>query len=162
MKILTIGVYGFDETTFFQTLQTAGVDGFCDIRWRRGVRGAAYAFVNAGRLQKRLETLGIRYLPRRDLAPPPDIRQHQLDVDKQEKIAKRQRSTLSVPFITAYQESILSSFDPNLFLEELPPGLQTLAFFCVEREPAACHRSLVAEKIGSVLGVPVEHLLPPP
>ena len=160
MKILTIGVYGFDETTFFQTLQNAGVDGFCDIRWRRGVRGAAYAFANAGRLQNRLEALGIHYLHRRDLAPPPDIRQQQVEVDKQGKVAKRQRTTLSGSFVTAYQENILAHFDPHAFLEELPE-FQTLAFFCVEREPAACHRSLVAEKVGSVLGMPVEHLLPP-
>ena len=43
-KIVTIGVYGFDETGFFRALQDAEVDTFCDIRDRRGVRGATYAF----------------------------------------------------------------------------------------------------------------------
>ena len=47
---VTIGVYGFDESSFFQTLQNAGVDTFCDLRARRGVRGAAYAFANGERL----------------------------------------------------------------------------------------------------------------
>ena len=54
MKFVTIGVYGSDEATFFEALQRAGVDTFCDIRWRRGVRGAKYAFANSARLQKRL------------------------------------------------------------------------------------------------------------
>ena len=92
-KIITIGVYGFTEDAFFEALQTAGVQVFCDIRWRRGVRGAKYAFANHKRLQARLESLGIKYIHRRDLAPTPEIRQRQKDADKMEKIAKRKRST---------------------------------------------------------------------
>ena len=38
LQIVTIGVYGFKLDQFFQALQRAGVDTFCDIRWRRGVR----------------------------------------------------------------------------------------------------------------------------
>ena len=53
-RILTIGVYGYSEEAFFQALQVAGVDAFCDIRSRRGVRGATYAFANSKRLQARL------------------------------------------------------------------------------------------------------------
>jgi len=37
----------------------------------------------------------------------------------------------------------------------------TVALFCVEREPAACHRSLVAERWQQDLGGQVIHLLPP-
>ena len=68
-KIVTIGVYGFDEAGFFRALQEARVDTFCDIRDRRGVRGSTYAFVNSQRLQTRLTNLGICYLHRKDLAP---------------------------------------------------------------------------------------------
>ncbi len=68
-EFVTIGVYGFDEAGFFQALQDAGVDTFCDIRRRRGVRGSAYAFANSQRLQGRLAELGIRYIYRSDLAP---------------------------------------------------------------------------------------------
>jgi hypothetical protein len=35
-KFVTLGVYGFTAEAFFQALQRAGVDTFCDIRWRRG------------------------------------------------------------------------------------------------------------------------------
>ena len=31
-KIVTIGVYGFDEDSFFEALRKAKVDTFCDIR----------------------------------------------------------------------------------------------------------------------------------
>lgn len=58
--IMTIGVYGFDEQSFFQALQNARVDTLCDIRARRGVRGSDYAFANSERLQKRLTELNIR------------------------------------------------------------------------------------------------------
>jgi hypothetical protein len=34
------------------------------------------------------------------------------------------------------------------------------ALFCVEREPDACHRSLLAERLAADLGVEVVHLLP--
>ena len=60
-KIVTIGVYGYGEETFFQSLREAGVDAFCDIRNRRGVRGATYAFANSKRLQNRLLKLEIQY-----------------------------------------------------------------------------------------------------
>lgn len=160
MKIVTIGVYGFSEEKFFNTLQEAGVDTFCDIRQRRGVRGATYAFANSQRLQKRLAELGIRYLHRLDLAPTKAIRLRQHEADKAEKVARRQRTTLSQAFIDAYQADILEGFDPQSLLDDLEEDAQMVALFCVEGEPAACHRSLVAEKLQRELGVEVEHLLP--
>lgn len=159
-KIVTIGAYGFTEETFFGALQAAGVQVFCDIRWRRGVRGAEYVFVNHKRLVARLEALRIGYLYRRDLAPTPDIRQRQKHVDKIGKVAKRKRGSLSSDFITVYQNEILKSFDPQDFFDELPEGTRVIALFCVEREPAACHRSLVADQLREIDGVVVEHLLP--
>ncbi len=160
IKIVTIGAYGFTEQTFFDALQDAGVQVFCDIRWRRGVRGVEYAFVNHKRLATQLEFLGIEYVHRRDLAPTPEICQRQKDADKTGKVAKRKRGTLSSDFITAYQDEILTGFDPKAFLDELPEGTEVIALFCVEREPAACHRSLVADRLRWMDGVMVENLLP--
>lgn len=160
IKIVTIGVYGYTPETFFDALQTAGVQVFYDIRWRRGVRGADYAFANHQRLQTRLESLGIAYVHRRDLAPAPGIRQRQYLVDVSQRVAKRQRDHLSPDFVAAYQQEVLAGFDPLAFLADLPDGARVAALFCVERQPAACHRSLVAEALGQVPGVVVEHLLP--
>lgn len=160
MKIATIGVYGFSKAQFFAALQEADVQVFCDVRWRRGVRGADYAFANHKRLQASLEAMGITYIHRRDLAPTPAIRQLQYDADKEERIAKRKRSTLSPAFIAAYRREILANFDAQGFLDELPEGTQTAALFCVEREPQACHRLLLAEHLQETCGVEIEHLLP--
>lgn len=160
IKIVTIGVYGFDEVQFFQALQQAKVDTFCDIRQRRGLRGTAYAFANSKRLQAKLAEMGIRYFHQKALAPTREIRQQQKDADKRSKTAKRERSDLGAEFIGAYREKILAGFDSVVWHNGLPPDANVVALFCVEREPQACHRSLLAEKIRDDLAVSVEHILP--
>jgi uncharacterized protein (DUF488 family) len=160
MKIITIGVYGFTAETFFQALQAAGVDTFLDIRQRRGVRGSAFAFANSQRLQARLAELGIRYRHQQELAPTTAVRQRQQAADKAEKSAKRQRATLSPLFIDAYRQEVLDPFDPQALLNDLPGDAQVIALFCVEREPAACHRSLVAARLAQAWSVGVEDLRP--
>jgi uncharacterized protein (DUF488 family) len=164
MKFITIGVYGFSEAAFFDALRQAGVDTFCDIRWRRGVRGAEYAFANRARLQKRLAELGIRYLHFRELAPTPALRQRQVETDKAEGTTKRKRAALGEVFIAGYREERLSTFDSRAFVEQLGTEARTVALFCVEREPAACHRSLLAERLQQDLGAQCEviHLTPNP
>lgn len=159
VKFVTIGVYGWEPEGFFRALQDAGVDTFCDVRWRRGVRGREYAFANSQRLQQRLEALGIRYIHRRDLAPAPAVRAAQTVVDKAEKVAKRQRAGLSEPFIEGYTGQVLADFAPVDFVVELGEA-RVVALCCVEREPAACHRSLLAARLSAVTGAEVEHLLP--
>jgi uncharacterized protein (DUF488 family) len=163
MQIITIGVYGFSAEAFFQKLQQAGVDTFCDIRWRRGVRGREYAFANSGRLQKRLAELGIRYLHFRELAPPPELRKQQTAADKAAGIVKRKRTTLGEAFIAGYHQTT-SSFDSLKFVESLGSETKVAALFCVERDPAACHRSLLAERLRRDLGSEIEvaHVKPDP
>jgi uncharacterized protein (DUF488 family) len=159
-EFVTIGVYGFAETSFFRALQDAGVDTLCDIRQRRGVRGSTYAFANSQRLQARLAELGIRYIHRKDLAPGKQVRERQHTADKASKTAKRQRATLSPAFIAAYREEILAGFDSEQFVADLGPKARVVALFCVEREPAACHRSLVAERLEKDLTITITHILP--
>jgi len=110
VKFVTIGVYGWEPEGFFRALQDAGVDTFCDVRWRRGVRGREYAFANSQRLQQRLEALGIRYIHRRDLAPAPAVRAAQTAVDKAGKVAKRQRTQLAAAFAEGYATQVLADF----------------------------------------------------
>lgn len=160
IKLVTIGVYGYDDERFFRDLLEANVDTFCDVRWRRGVRGAKYAFANSKRLQGRLDELGIRYLHRRDLAPPPDVREKQAEADKKSKTPRRQRTELGDPFKEAYREQVLADFDPQAFLDDLPPDARIVALFCVEGQPAACHRSLLAQTLQDQLDLEIEHLVP--
>lgn len=35
-----------------------------------------------------------------------------------------------------------------------------VALFCVEREPEACHRSIVGNRLAHDLGIPLEHIKP--
>jgi uncharacterized protein (DUF488 family) len=159
--IITIGVYGFSEEGFFQKLQQVGVTTFCDIRWRRGVRGREYAFANSARLQKRLAELGIRYLHFRELAPSPELRKRQAAADQAAGIAKRKRAALGEAFIAGYREA-LAGFNSRRFIESLGVETKIAALFCVERNPEACHRSLLVERLAEDLGPEIEatHLLP--
>jgi uncharacterized protein (DUF488 family) len=160
-EILTIGAYGFDAEIFFEALRDAGVDTLIDVRRRRGVRGHEYAWANHQRLELRLDDEGIRYVHRVDLSPSLETRQRQYAVDAETHTAKRQRTELSPEFKHAYQQECLAGFDAKTFLDELPADAKRIALFCVEREPAACHRSLLAEALAAVPGIRVRHLLPP-
>jgi uncharacterized protein (DUF488 family) len=156
--VLTIGAFGWSETAFFGSLVDARVGLFCDIRRRRGVRGAEYAYVNSARLQGRLGELGIPYVHRIDLAPSEAVRRVQAEADAREGIAKRSRTWLGDAFAAAYTAEHLTGFDAPGFLDETASA-RPVCLFCVEREPAACHRSLLAAALEKA-GATVEHLLP--
>lgn len=158
-EIVTIGVYGYDSEHFFRALVNAHVDTFCDVRARRGVRGSAYAFANSTRLQQRLHELGIRYLHRKDLAPSLNTRVMQAQEDKQHKVAKRKRTTLGQTFEHSYEQECLANFDAQQFLADLGEQAKVVCLFCVERDPHACHRSLLAQKLADDTGVQVEHIV---
>lgn len=159
-KVVTIGAIGYTADGFFQALRDAGVDTFVDVRRRRAVRGSDYAFANSQRLQARLAECGIRYVHRLDLSPSDSVRRQQAAVDQAAGVAKRKRSELSPVFIKAYTDEVLSGFDPQSLLEDLPDDTVVVALMCVEREPAACHRSLLADRLREALDVEVAHLTP--
>ena len=160
LEVFTIGVYGFTAPGFFDALRAARIDTFCDLRRRRGLRGSEYAFANSERLQRELEKLGIRYRHCLHLAPSPELRDRQAAEDKTSGTAKRQREGLGAAFVSGYDETCLAAFDSAAFAQEMGPEAERVALFCVEREPSACHRSLVAERLERDLGLKVTHLLP--
>ena len=88
VEIVTLGVYGFTRDAFFQAIQDAQIDTFCDLRRRRGMRGSEYAFANSQRLQQRLEELGIRNLHLKELAPSQNIRAMQKQEDQNQGVPK--------------------------------------------------------------------------
>jgi uncharacterized protein (DUF488 family) len=157
-RVVTIGAFGWSEDAFFAALTGEGVTLFCDLRRRRGVRGAEYAFVNRTRLQQRLDQMGVDYVHRLDLAPSERVRSVQAEADARAGIAKRRRSRIGEAFRAAYATESLAGFDPPEFVTELGHP-EVLCLFCVERDPAACHRSIVAERLADS-GLTVEHLLP--
>lgn len=158
-RLYTIGAIGFTADAFFAALQAAEIDLFCDVRARRAMRGAAYAFANSRRLQDRLATLGMRYVHRPELAPDAALRSAQGDADRAAGVAKRKRTALNSAFVSGYMTDVLVPLDSRALLAELMPA-QRIAFFCVEREPQACHRSLLVAKLAHDLALDVEHIVP--
>lgn len=160
IKLLTIGVYGFTAEAFFHALAHAHTDLLCDLRFHRGMRGSLYTFANSARLQQSLATLDIRYRHLKELSPDLTLRELQKQADTMQGVTKRARVTLNRTFIEEYEQRYLSTFDARNFVERLELGVSVVALFCVEREPGACHRSLVAAKLAQTLGLEVEDIVP--
>jgi uncharacterized protein (DUF488 family) len=156
--IATIGVYGFDRDSFLATLADAGIDLVLDVRQRRGVRGSEYAWANARRLQAALEEAGIGYSHLKELAPTTELRQLQYREDERRGEGKRSRTVLAPEYARLYIEQILDRVDLGPIVKWI--GNSRAALLCVERDPEACHRSLVAARLQSEWGFEVEHLLP--
>ena len=154
-KIFTIGVYGFKEEEFFNTIISAKIDTFCDIRRRRAVRGTLYSFVNSNKLQNKLIDLGIKYYHFLELSPNPELRAKQKEKDKSFKIKKRGREILDIDFINGYNENNLQNFDSLKFIEQFDENMDNILLFCVERNHDACHRSLLANKLNTDLNIEI-------
>lgn len=157
--VFTIGAYGFDPNSFFGALEEAGVDIFLDIRQRRGLRGARYAFANVGRLMPELERRNIAYRHIKELAPDSKIRDLQRTADAASGTLKSKRTGLSSAFVEAYTAAKLNQFDWRMLAEELQP-FEAPALFCVEQRPESCHRSLVAPRLANALHAKVVNLVP--
>lgn len=159
MEFYTLGVYNSTEKEFFDKLLEGEIDTFCDIRQRRGVRGAKYAFVNSARLQKKLNELDIKYIYVPNLAPTTEIRELQKEVDLRKGELKRERQILGKVFELEYKNRILQKFNFDSFFEKLDEiGASRVALFCVEEHPEACHRSIVADKLETNFGFKINHL----
>lgn len=158
VRLFTTGVYGKTAEQFFDPLIVNHIDTFCDIRRRRGLRGPLYAFANSQRLQAKLSSLGITYHHFLDLAPSDGIRMAQSIHDESAGVGKRSRIQLSEEFTRLYTEECLAHFNSTEFMRRLGPDSHNVVLFCVEAEPAACHRSLVADRLSRELTIPVINL----
>jgi uncharacterized protein (DUF488 family) len=158
-ELATIGVYGFDGDSFLAALRGAGVTCLLDVRQRRGVRGPEYAWANSQRLQAALSEAGIAYEHHRELAPTTELRQLQYREDDRLGVGKRSRSELATEYVRRYREEILDQVDLEPIVESLPRG-GAAALLCVERDPEACHRSLIAERMTKRHGLSVRHIRP--
>ena len=158
-KIATIGVYGWTLATFFEALHAANVKLLVDVRQRRGVRGSEYAWANAQRLLAACLREGITYSHHTELAPTTELRHVQYREDDRLGVGKRSREQLAPEYRERYLHEILDPVDLTPLVEELPrDGIAAL--MCVERDPEACHRSLVAERLADELGLRVVDLRP--
>ncbi|MFJ7181260.1 DUF488 family protein [Streptomyces massasporeus] len=158
-RMMTIGVYGFDGESFLQRLRQADVRLLLDVRQRRGVRGPEYAWANSHRLQAALAEAGIAYEHHPELAPTTELRMLQYAEDDRRGVGKRSRRELAAEYIRRYTTEILDRADLAPIVSALP-SRGTAALFCVEHDPEACHRSLIARRLAERHRVTIEHLRP--
>jgi len=157
--LATIGVYGWSLESWLDALRAADVRLVVDVRQRRGVRGSEYAWANAQRLERALDDARIAYSHEKELAPTTELRKLQYYEDDRLGVGKRSRAGLAPEYVERYTREILGPVDLRAIVEELPADGAS-ALMCVERDPEACHRSLVAERLAAELGLPVTHLRP--
>ena len=117
LRMVTIGVYGFDGESFRQRLRHADV----------------------------------RLLL--------DVRQLQYAEDDRQGVGKRWRRELAAEYTRRSTTGILDRADLTPIVSELPSS-GTAALLCVERDPEACHRSLIAQRLIEQRRVTIEHLHP--
>ena len=158
-QLRTIGVYGFDASSFLESLNKGGVSMLLDVRQRRGVRGTQYAWANSQRLQASLAAAGSGYRHHRDLAPTTELRQLQYAEDARQGVGKRTRRELAPAYVDRYTAEVLDHADLEPIVSALPT-VGEAALFCVERDPESCHRSLIAQRLAEQQGVTVGHLRP--
>jgi uncharacterized protein (DUF488 family) len=157
--LATVGIYEASLQTFLAALHAANVTLVIDVRQRRGVRGREYAWANAQRLQAALLRERIAYSHHKELAPTTELRHLQYAEDEKQGVGKRSRRALAPAYVERYRREILERVDLAPIVEELPVD-GTTALLCVERDPEACHRSLVAEELARELGVTVLQIYP--
>jgi uncharacterized protein (DUF488 family) len=158
-RIATVGVYGFDVAGFLAALRRADVQLLLDVRQRRGVRGSRYAWANSLRLQATLDQTGISYRHHRELAPTTELRELQYREDDRVGVGKRTRVELARAYERRYETEILDLVDIPKLVAGLPHDRVTV-LLCVERDPEACHRSIIARRMARECGTSVTHLRP--
>ena len=72
-------------------------------------------------------------------------------------MGKRSRIELSAAYREGYLREVLDRVDLGAVLASLTDE-STSALLCVERDAAACHRSLIAARLHAEYGVPIINL----
>ncbi len=164
-EIFTSGVYSKTEDEFFQMLSENNIDILIDVRNRRGMRGATYAYANSNRLQQRLSVLGILYYHAKYISPTENIRILQKQDDLTSGTKKRQRTVMSDAFKNAYSKSILTDEALNHLMSEISGIAEenqlksvNVCLLCVESLPTACHRKLLAEALSVKVKASIIHI----
>lgn len=160
MEVATIGVYGFSAPAYLATLRGADVRVVLDVRQRRGVRGPDYAWANSQRLQAALADARIGYKHVKELAPTTELRHLQYAEDARQGVGKRSRSVLAPEYVERYTREILDPADLDALVVSALPAEGRGALMCVERDPEACHRSLVAARLAEEHEASIIHLRP--
>lgn len=139
--LFTIGYEGAQVADFLWRLQAAGINVLVDVRELPLSRRRGFSKTQLAGL---LEQQGIRYVHKRELGAPRDIR-HEL----------RETGDYRVYFarFNAYLRTQRRALER--LIEECVGGV---ALMCFERDPKECHRSAVARELAKLTDLSPVHL----
>ena len=83
----------------------------------------------------------------------------QYDEDARQGVGKRSRVELAQEYTRRYVDEILDQVDLDPIVARMPTR-GTTALLCVEANPEACHRSLIAARLADEYDATVTHLRP--
>lgn len=145
----SIATIGYEDTTvqrFLDTLKDAGVELLVDVRAVAGSRRPGFAKT---KLSENVASIGIGYLHLRGLGTPSDGR----------AAARAGRHDEMRAIFLDHLETTEAQADLHA-LAELVRGGKRVCLLCLEADPAHCHRSIVAEALGEIVPITVDHLRP--
>ena len=139
----TIGYEGAQPGDFLQTLKSAGVDLIIDIRDRAQSRRPGFS---KSALEGSLSDAGIGYVHYRELGDPKEGRE-----------AARAKDMVKFRRIFS---AVLGTKEAQAALNKIMEASENrnVCLLCFERDPAGCHRTLVAAKIEAQTGKKTRHL----
>jgi uncharacterized protein (DUF488 family) len=145
----TVATIGYENATvprFLETLQQAGVDLLVDVRAVASSRKPGYAKT---KLAENLGSAGIQYLHLRGLGTPAEGR-----------AAARAGRHDELRRVFMDHLTTLEAQEQLHHLADLVRDGRRVCLLCLEADPAHCHRSMVAEALGEIIPIQVEHLHP--
>ncbi|HEX2187375.1 MAG TPA: DUF488 domain-containing protein [Longimicrobiaceae bacterium] len=144
--IATIGYEGTTVPRFLDALRGARVELLVDVRAVAASRRPGFAKT---RLAENLAGAGIDYLHLRGLGTPADGRAA-ARAGRHDELRAIYTAHLATPGARAELEALAA----------LVRSGRRVCLLCLEADPARCHRSMVAEALGSLVPGRVTHLAP--
>jgi len=141
--VYTVGYGGRSIDGFLNHLLARGLQGVIDVRSRPCSRVFGFA---KSRLQDYLQRLGLSYVGEPGLGVPP--------AQRQGADAPAARQAL----LCAYGWRVAEARTPDLERVATAVRERPVALLCVEADPAACHRSILAGIVAARTGLPIVHL----
>lgn len=146
MRLATIGYEGAPQDAVFAALKDAGVDVLVDVRAVTSSRRPGFS---KSHLASSLPEQGVDYLHLRGLGTP-----------KEGRLAARSGDLAALGRIFGkHMKTAEAQHDYEALLGLLRKG-KKICLMCYERDPAECHRTIIAEQVHEELGLRVEHLAP--
>lgn len=142
--LTTIGYESTTSADLVRALGDAGVDLLVDVRAVASSRRPGFAKT---RLSESLRDAGIEYLHLKSLGTPAEGRAA-ARAGRHDELRRIFLEHLATPSAQAELE----------VLEQLVRSGRRVSLLCLEREPAHCHRSMVADALAARTGAPVVHL----